>query len=282
MASIKKVLNTSVVLIENEGKEMVAFGKGIGYGAKIGDVIDQSQVDQIFLSAENVQIHQFLELISTIPEVYLELTQSIVEYAKEQLESTLHQTIYFTLMDHLHFASERARKGINITNRVYWEIKNYYPNEFRVGEYARKLVNEKLTIELPEEESANIAFHIINAQSSQHQTADSMKAAKIVGGIVNLVRYNLNTSIPTNSIHYNRFITHVKFFAERFLSNTLMEETDDLLFNQISTLYPEAMTIAYKIKKYVKQVYQMNMPHDELTYLAVHINRLRKYSELEN
>lgn len=45
-------------------------------------------------------------------------------------------SIYFTLSDHLNFAVERAKKNINITNRVYWEIKNYYSEEFRIGKYA--------------------------------------------------------------------------------------------------------------------------------------------------
>lgn len=32
MIYIKKVLNSSVVLVDKEGQEMIALGKGIGYG----------------------------------------------------------------------------------------------------------------------------------------------------------------------------------------------------------------------------------------------------------
>ena len=280
MALIKKVLNTSVVLIEKDGKEIVVFGKGIGFGAKPGDSVDQSKVDQVFFSAENIRMQQVLELLSNIPEVYLNMVQEIVEYSKIHLDTELQQSIYFTLMDHMHFAVERAQKGMNISNRVYWEVKSYYPKEFLVGEYARKLINEKLEVDLPKEESANIAFHLINAQSSDNENADSMKVAKMLGSIVNLVRYNLKTNLQTDSIHYNRFITHVKFFVERYLSDKLMEETDEELFEQISTLYPESMNIAFKIKEYMQEVHHKPIPKDELTYLAVHINRLLKYSEI--
>ena len=34
MIYIKKVLNSSVVLVDNEGQEMIALGKGIGFGEK--------------------------------------------------------------------------------------------------------------------------------------------------------------------------------------------------------------------------------------------------------
>ncbi|GEL67309.1 PRD domain-containing protein [Marinilactibacillus psychrotolerans] len=280
MSRIKKVLNTSVVLIEKDGKEIVVFGKGIGFGAKPGEVIDETRVDQVFFSAENTRMQQVLELLSNIPEIYLTMVQEIVQYSKGRLDTELQQSIYFTLMDHLHFAVERARKGLNISNRVYWEVKSYYPKEFNVGEYARNLVNQQLDVELPEEESANIAFHLINAQNPEKGHADSMRTAKILGSIVSLVRYNLKTSLQTDSIHYNRFITHVKFFVERYLSDKLMEEKDEELFEQISTLYPEAMNIAFKIKEYMQEVHQKPVPKDELTYLAVHINRLLKYSEL--
>ncbi len=269
-----------MVLIEKDGKEIVAFGKGIGFGVKPGEEIDHSKVDQVFLSAENIRMQQYLELLSNIPEIYLTMVQDIVQYSKGYLETELQPSVYFTLMDHLHFAVERARKGLNISNRVYWEVKSYYPKEFYVGEFARKLVNQQLDVNLPEEESANIAFHLINAQSSEENHGDSMKTAKMLGSIVSLVRYNLKTSLQTDSIHYNRFITHVKFFVERYLSDKLMEEKDEELFEQISTLYPEAMNIAFKIKEYMHEVHHKPVPKDELTYLAVHINRLLKYSEL--
>ncbi|EIA25570.1 Transcriptional antiterminator, partial [Candidatus Arthromitus sp. SFB-3] len=45
-----------------------------------------------------------------------------------------------------------------------WEVKRFYPNEYVVGEKIRKFLNKQLNINLPEEESGNIAFHIVNAR----------------------------------------------------------------------------------------------------------------------
>ncbi|TWE01226.1 BglG family transcriptional antiterminator [Neobacillus bataviensis] len=278
---IKKVLNSSVVLVENEQKkEYILFGKGIGYGQKAGNVIEEHQADQMFLPVENIKVKEFLGLLDTIPPVFIELTQQIVNFAEEKLNTKLNTGIYFTLMDHLNFAVERYKKNINITNRVYWEIKNYYSEEFDIGVYALKQMNEKLNIKLPIEEAANIAFHLINAQGEKKESKDGMKFAKMIGSIVNLVRYTLNININTENIHYTRFITHVKFFVERFYTDKMIDEKDNVLFEQIANLYPQAMDGAFKVKEYIKQVHEKTIPNAELAYLAVHIHRLISYNRL--
>ncbi|MFW2500679.1 PRD domain-containing protein [Clostridium diolis] len=278
---IKKVLNSSVILaIDENSKEFICLGKGIGYNKKNGDIVEKKSIDQIFMPVENIQINEYLKLLDSIPPIYLDITQKIVSKAEKELDSKLNMSIYFTLSDHLNFAVERAKKNINITNRVYWEIKNYYSEEFKIGEYALNLLNELIGIRLPEEEAANIAFHIINAQSQSNDSRDSMKYAKMIGGIVNLVRYSIGSSLKMEGIHYQRFITHVKFFTERFFNNEMLKDENDVMFEQIATLYPESMEIAFKIKDYIKKVYDGDIPKDELTYLAVHINRLQAYNEI--
>lgn len=278
---IKKVLNSSVILaIDENNKEFVCFGKGIGYGKKNGDYVEKNAVDQLFMPVENIQIKEYLKLLDSIPSIYLDITQKIVSKAESELESKLNISIYFTLSDHLNFAVERAKKNINITNRVYWEIKNYYPEEFKIGVYALEILNEIVGIKLPEEEAANIAFHLINAQSEINDSRDSMKYAKMIGGIVNLVRYSIGNGFKTEGVHYQRFITHVKFFTERYFNNEMLQDENEEMFEQIATLYPKAMEISFKINDYIKKVYGGTIPKDELTYLAVHLNRLQSYNEL--
>lgn len=220
------------------------------------------------------------KVLDSIPPIFLEITQKIVKKAEHDLNSKLNMSIYFTLSDPLNFSVERLKKNINITNRVYWEIKNYYPQEFQIGVYAIDLIKEILNIKLPEEEAANVAFHLINAQSKDNESKDGMKYAKIIGGIVNLVRYSIGGTIKTEGVHYDRFITHVKFFAERYFKNEMLHDENEEMFKQIAALYPESMEVAFKVKDYIKKVYGNYIPKDELTYLAVHINRLQAYNEI--
>ncbi|EQC79148.1 Beta-glucoside bgl operon antiterminator,BglGfamily [Enterococcus sp. HSIEG1] len=153
MIYIKKVLNSSVVLVDNEGQEMIALGKGIGFGKKAGEQITDSQIDQVFLPIDETRSLQFAELIDEIPIRFFEMTKEIVQLAQQLMPNPLNSTIYLTLSDHLHFAVERQEKGLSITNRLYWEIKNYYAKEYAVAEQALLLLREKYQIFLPEEEA---------------------------------------------------------------------------------------------------------------------------------
>ncbi|HZH58799.1 MAG TPA: PRD domain-containing protein, partial [Metabacillus sp.] len=254
--------------------------KGIGYGQKVGNIIKENQADQMFFPVENIKVKEFIGLLDSIPPEFIELTQQIVSYAEDKLKTNLNTSIYFMLMDHLNFAVERYHKGINITNKVYWEIKNYYAEEFEIGVYALKLMNDKFNIDLPIEEAANIAFHLINAQGEQKESRNGMRYARMIGSIVNLTRYSFNIDLDEDNIHYTRFITHVKFFVERFYSDKMLDDKDNVLFKQLASLYPQAMDGAFKIKDYIKQVNGKDIPNEELAYLAVHIHRLITYNEL--
>ena len=142
---IKKVLNAYTILAEDEEhQEYVFFGKGIGYGRKIGQQVEQDVINKVFIPVENSQIQEYVKLLESIPPIFLEITQSIVEKAEEDLGSKLNSSVYFTLSDHLNFAIERQKNDVQIMNRVFWEIKNYYPKEFEVGTYALKAIRRSL------------------------------------------------------------------------------------------------------------------------------------------
>lgn len=274
MLTIKKTLNSSVVLVEQNGQPMILLGKGIGYGKKAGMQIKHNEISQIFMPVDSLYVKQMLDSIDSIPEIYFELSQEIVSYAEKVLGQKLNNHVYFALTDHLHFAVERLQRGMVITNRVYWEIKTFYNVEFRIGEYALSLFEEKLGQQFPQEEAANIAFHIINAQNENVDDSKGTKYAELVGKIVNIVRYTVGSHMVTDDIHYTRFITHVKFFVERFFTGKMLKEDDGMLFEHFQTKYPRAMDGALKIRTFIEDKYQKAIPNEEVTFLAVHIYRL--------
>lgn len=275
MYKIEKVLNSSIVLAQDDkGKNFILLGKGIGYGKKTGMTIEKQSVEQIFIPVDNGELEKVSSLINAVPPELIEVTQDIITYAKNVLNVKFKDSIYFILADHLNFAIKRFIENINITNRVFAEIKNFYSKEFAVGLYAVKLMNTKFNISLPEEEAANIAFHLVNAQDEKDESLDTMKAAKLLGVIVNIVRYSIKDELDTESIHYSRFITHIKYFVERYFANRLLTETDDILYNQVSSKYKKAFSCALKIDNYFYENYQTHLPHEELAYLIVHIQRL--------
>ncbi|MCU6676334.1 BglG family transcription antiterminator [Leclercia tamurae] len=273
MITIKKSLNNSMLLVDNDQREMILFGKGIGFGAKPGTHIDLAQVEKVFLPLSDLKSRHFLSLTDTIPAAFFGISHEILILARSLCGDKLNSVLLFTLAEHLHFAVERSRSGQTILNKLSWEVKRYYPQEYSVGLQARAQVNEKFEVELPEEEAVNIAFHLINA-SSQDDDSTAHQQVELVNRIADIVRYKLGKTIDTQSVNYMRFITHLRYFAERVLAGKIaLTETDDF-YQELMRHRPDAMTVAWAIRDYVQDKYQLTLPKDELTWLSIHISRL--------
>ena len=273
MITIKKSLNNSMLLVDNDQREMILFGKGIGFGAKPGTHIDLAQVEKVFLPLSDLKSRHFLSLTDTIPATFFDISHEILILARRLCGDKLNSVLLFTLAEHLHFAVERSRCGQTILNKLSWEVKRYYPQEYSVGLQARAQVNEIFDVELPEDEAVNIAFHLINA-SSQDDDSTAHQQIELVNRIADIVRYKLGKAIDTQSVNYMRFITHLRYFAERVLAGKIaLSETDDF-YQELMRHRPDAMTVAWAIRDYVQDKYQLTLPKDELTWLSIHISRL--------
>ncbi|MDM4220775.1 PRD domain-containing protein [Klebsiella pasteurii] len=90
---------------------------------------------------------------------------------------------------------------------------------------------------------------------------------------------DLILQLSKSSIYSTKpFITHLRYFAERVLSNNIeLEETDDF-YNELIRFHPRAMVVAEAIRDYIKNNYAIFIPNDELTWLGIHISKLSKYS----
>lgn len=272
---IRKVLNSSVVLaVDDSGEESILLGKGIGYGRKAGEPIAIQPSDRVFIPLSNPDAKPMMELFASIPPEYLDLTQEIVQDAQQELGEELSPHIYLTLTDHLHFAVQRMQQGIVVTNRVMWEIKNFYRREYAIGQRALRLVQERLGVTLPAEEAANIAFHVVNAHQSEASQYDAMQAAQLIGQVTRIVGYTTGNRFDTESLHYSRFINHLQFFVERFFSGNLLDSKDDFLYQQMLTAYPDAMACAEKVRTFILRNRNVALLNEEVAYLALHIARL--------
>ena len=107
-------------------------------------------------------------------------------------------------------------KGLNRSNSFLWEIRKSYPKEYKVGLKALDLIKEETEKSLPEDEAGNIALHLINAQVNNTYKIDNINnVTKKIKDILNIIKYTYNIQLDENSINYERFVTHLKFFFER-------------------------------------------------------------------
>lgn len=273
MARIKKVLNTSVVLVIEKNDEFIVLGKGIGYGKKPGELIDTDNNEyQTFISVDDKKKAQLSELVNSIPVEIIDITIKLIEIAEQELNTILTSSLAFILADHINFAIEREKKGIIITNKLIWEIKNLYAKEYKIASKCVEIINKELQTKFTESEVANIAFHIVNAEASANPNYDGQRYARLVGEIVRITSENMDIIVETESIHYNRFITHIKFFVERFFTDRMLKDNDTSLIPDFK--FRKEKEIVFKIKNYLMNAYNKEIPDEEVLYLVVHISRL--------
>ena len=271
---INKVLNNNVVTIISEnGEEAVVMGRGLAFQKKKGDEIDESKIEKIFV-LENKSINEkLLTLVNDIPAKYLEIAEDIIKYAENKLSTKLNENIYLTLTDHISFAISRAEKNLEIKNAMLWDIKRLHKDEFDVGIHALRVIKENLNVELPEDEAASIAMHILNGELDQ-EMPEIVDMIKLIEEILKMVKYHFNIEFDEESINYYRFVTHLKFFTQRLSSGRYYEDNDNDLFDMIKLKYPESYECTKRIEGFVKQKYNTQLTKEEMLYLIIHTARV--------
>lgn len=273
MITIKKSLNNSMLLVDNDQQEMILFGKGIGFNAKPGTNIDLAQVEKIFLPLSSPQGRHFLSLTDSIPSEFFDISHEILLLARSICGDKLNSVLLLTLAEHLHFAVERCRNDQTVRNKLSWEVKRYYPQEYGIGLQARARVNERFKVALPEDEAVNIAFHLINA-SSQETDSSAHQQVELVNRLAAIVHYKIGKNTDTESVNYMRFINHLRYFSERVLAGKIVMSEEEDFYRELMRYRPDAMNVALGIRDYVQDKYQLTLPKDELTWLSIHISRL--------
>lgn len=272
---IIKVLNTSVVLAKrDDGKEIIVMGKAIGFKNKPGSLIQESDIQKIYVLEDQSTSNDLAELMRETPEEFLIMTDEIISYAKRRLSTHLNEHLYISLTDHLFMATKRFKENLTIQNRLLWEVKKFYPEEFSIGLHALELIEKQLGIQLPEEEAANIAFHLVNAQQTKDNLNQIVMMTNMVKDILNIIKMHYKIDIPTDTINYSRFLTHLQFFVQRLLENKMLETDDHDLIDQIMRKYPEEVKCVEKIEKYIKTSVEYTISSDEKMYLIIHVNRV--------
>lgn len=272
---IYKVFNNNAVVIKDEnGVEKVVMGCGLAFKKKNGDELDESKIDKIFVLSDPLVNNRFQELVASIPIDYVELGEEIIEYAAKVLEVDLNDTIYLSLIDHLHSAVRRFQEGIGIKNAILWDIRKFYKKEFEIGLKALDMIEKRFSIRLAEDEAGFIAIHFVEAVTRKG-AEDIHQVAEIISEITNIVSYNFHIFFNEDSLYYFRFITHLKFFAQRLLEGkTYLDDEQDDLLQIIRKKYVNAYECAEKICEFLKKKYKYNVSSDELLYLTLHIERV--------
>jgi beta-glucoside operon transcriptional antiterminator len=275
---IEKILNNSVVVTQNEmNQELVVMGKGLAFKKKIGDTIEVSQIQKKFVLEKSGTSEKLETLLRDISPIYLNIAAKIVEYARGHLPYELDEYLYVALTDHLSFAISREKQGIKLNNPLAWEIRKYYKQEYQIAWKALDVIEEDTGYRLGEDEAASIALHLVNSQLNGEHILKAVQVTEIVSNLLNIATYHLKGNLDENTVNFERFLTHLRFFAVRFLRNERLSDLgESFLYDQVRLKYKNAFECTEKMNIYLKNQFNSGLTQDEQLYLTVHIHRLIK------
>ena len=274
MKIVKVLNNNAVVCAKDTGEELIAMGRGLAFGQKAGSELDEAKIEKLFVLQSEEKRNMFLQFINEIPSEEFLIAQKIISGAQESSKKLFDDSIYITLTDHLHGAIERAKSNVSVTNPLTSAIKSFYPKEFELGLLAVNIIKEELGIALPVDEAAFFTMHFVTAELGE-STPKFNTVLTFVQDIGDIARQSLESEVDETSTSWQRFLTHLSFFAQRIMTGKQQSDKEALLYDSVSASYPKAFECVEKIVKYVKDNYSYEVGLDEKTYLMIHVNRLQ-------
>ena len=270
MKIIKKINTSAAIALDSKGREIVVLGKGIGFPPVPYELEDLSKIERTFYDVEP----EYRDVIANIPENIIEVAAKINELAEEELDMELSPNFPFTLADHLNFAVERLRSGIDLTVAISYDIQYLYQREYSLGKKALQMMNDEAGIMLPESEAVNIALHLINSEKGTNNATKVLRDARIVSEVDRIIEDNMKMKMDKGSYEYARYVKHLMYLVNRFESKEESEVKNGMMLKTLAREYPDIYECALRITRYFQGTWGWNCSKDETLYLMLHINRL--------
>lgn len=269
---VERVINNNVVSAFDKGKEMLIMGKGIGFHAKKGGEINHSLIEKVFSLETQSEVDGLKELLTNLPIEYIRLSNEIITYADKVLNHKLNPNIYITLTDHINFAIERYHSGMMFENPLLWDVQRIYRREYLIGEYAVALIEHQINLQLPVDEAASIALHIVNAEYNSRMS-ETVSITRLIPQLVHIVENTFSVLLEEHSLEYGRFITELKNLVQRMINQEKADNIDQKFKDMVKELYPEEYACSEKIIEHLKGYYPEGNVKEEQAILTIQIRR---------
>lgn len=281
---VQKVVNNNIVIAkDSNGRELIAIGKGLGFKKDKNDVVYADEIMKTYVFVDKTAKSTNLSLFEEVPFDVVEVAQKIIDYATATLKHKYNVNLLVSLSDHINFSINEFRRGSIIPKLVNEEVKRFYKDEYQVGKYAIKLINEKFDVALQKDEATSIAFHLIVA-SEEKTNIETREMMESVREIVEITEKHLGTNLNEESLSYSRYIIHLKFFLSRIISKQTSSGESEFvsIFGQLITKYKDVEDCVCDIKNYLSNKYQYSCTDEDCIYLMIHIVRLHEIVRKEN
>ncbi len=274
---IRNVLNNNVIMVEGfMGKECVLIGNGIGFARKSGDFFaDMDKVQKKYALVEKGNQQKFSELLSLAEPELVAVVEEEICYIESHTEYVLNENIHITLLDHIVFAINRSRRGVDFHYSLSSDIAVCYPEEYGLARHIVRAVNERLDGKLVDDEIGIVALHIHAAITNEH-VSESRKRMQLCRETVKQIYQEFALRVGEDSLAHQRLLLHVRYAYERIFRGASI---DNALLEEIRQRYPREFEVLKRILLMVGQDYELTVPDAEVGYLVMHLLRIQSDME---
>lgn len=269
MKVIKKINNNVALCLDGNQRELIAFGKGIGFKPIPYELTDLSVIERTYYGISP----EYQGLLKEIPKEIFDVSGMLVDLAANSIDADFNRNLVITLADHINFAIDRYKKNIHIKPPYVGNLAYLHEAEYKVATQAVACINQHFGVHLPKEEAAAIALHLINAENSVAPKADFLDASTMISDVIGLIEKRENITIDRSGFNASRFITHMEYLLARIRNNETLENNNDKLFNNLKQEYRETYLCAEDVRTYLQQKTGKNLGSEEMSYLMLHIER---------
>ena len=269
---ILRVINNNVLsCIDEDGQEVVAMGRGLGFHAHPRSMVNLHLVEKIF-RMDSEDMESLKKMFARLPEEHIEISHQVIAYASEVLDRSLCENLYLTLTDHISFAIDQKKGGRSFHNALLTEVRIFYPREYGVGRYALDLIQSKLGIIFPEDEAAGIALHIVNAEYDS-SISETVYITQALHDILEILLKDTVLGLKTESIYFDELTVALKFMVMRAFRGEQEPRSQDSRLRVIEEIYPEEYRQAQNIIRTISEKSGHAVAESDAAHLAIYLHR---------
>ena len=212
--TVKKPINNNILrVVDPTGCELIVTGRGLGFGVKPGYKIEAETVERSYRMTSPAVQQKLVELLEQIPYEHLLLTDELVAMIRSRVNYPLNESLLITLADHISFAIQRSEQGIRFSNPLMAPIREFYPEEYRLGMECLATIRQRCHADLSDDEGGFIALHIVNAELNTTMSVVN-DVTRFVDGCVQVVE-SFTTAILTGCTGFQPLYSTFALFAQR-------------------------------------------------------------------
>lgn len=273
MRVIKKINNNAAVCQDNNGQELIALGKGIGFPKTPYELKDLSKIDMTFYRINS----QTVAMLSSIPADVITTSTEIVRKAQVKLKNEFSPNVIFSLADHISFAIDRIKNNQVFDFSLSYDIEHLYPDEYEIGLESLQIIQRELKIRFPKAEATAIAMHFLNARENRPENLGQTIDQDMLQLTISAIENEFNVKINRNGFAFNRFRVHLQYFVQRIKeSNQISGEIVPKMLDDLQESDPKVYLTGLNLVRKIEQKQHIRITDDEMFYLMIYIKRMIK------